>query len=585
MPILRVLLVIVLLITTSNNLIYASQERKEGRTPFWLGVQANQQIDIQVAEHLKDSAEIVVFRAYFEGAIPKYNLSEVIARIRDSVESVPILIYAWVSRYFENQRSGSAINSWLDEQPELLIKPLLGRKMTTFGNVIDQNYREKVVANISEAITNLNADGVAIDLAIRNPDKYPKLISQYCLVNKKFCSDYAKGMDASFMKLKETMANKLVIYNGLWNYDKNTIKNQLKLLKYNDATIVEYFGMDPRKSEHSFQNDILPYLDVMKNFPDNKKLFVYGRGKWHYTDFNEDFLWQRYLYCSFLLGARDNTYFKYHSTFQVATIKGRSGGIDKYLDWVIPLGKPKETYQFNNGVYSREFSKGMVFLVRDDEKKPKKIMLEKEQYSPEGKLYYGEITIQPGEALLLLNQKQANKTDIYVADLEKLADWSGANWIQIDKQTKYLAIEPITTPGLQGEHDIFLERNRSLAIYSKLQLKVKSESDNGSLFIVVEVDDPEGRLMKLLIVLESKNDPLLSKKYLLPEFRRPYHDRSPRAAVINGPVLRKDTFQTIELDGPSLLNDSGYKFRGWRYLRVNGKIKLSSIKLYDNTLH
>jgi hypothetical protein len=229
-------------------------------------------------------------------------------------------------------------------------------------------------------------------------------------------NDYEKGMDLLLSALQGKIGNKQVLYNGLWNEYEGQIEEQYKFIKHANGVAIEYFGMHPNRVRSPFRKGIKPYIDIIQKTT-KKKIFVFGRGSWGYTNYVDDYLWQRYLYCFYLLVKNENTLFKYHSSFQVPPHLGRSGGMDIYNDWRLCLGEAVDRYKKYESLYERSFKNGQVLVVPHDDKN-QSFRLNKPMYTPEGELLEGEILVKAGQGIILLNHKPKILNNIKI-DFEK----------------------------------------------------------------------------------------------------------------------------------------------------------------------
>lgn len=550
-----------------------------GIVPYWIEPRANRQIDAQVINILKHDAAIVTIRAQLEDRDQRYKLSQIVKEINQAT-SAPVLLYTWASRYRAGERRSGKIMEWLAARPDLLIRSINGKPLNSFGNVIDLRYREEAVSAISMATSNLDTDGVAIDLAIRSPIAEVKPLAERCEADAEFCGAYSLGMDALFAELRSGLGGKSIVYNGLWSFDDKTIEDQAKLLKNSDGAIVEYFGMNPREGSHSFTKDVLPYITALKDLPSDAKIFVYGRGGWTYTDYMEDYNWQRYLYCAYLLAKRPGTYFKYHASFQIPAHAGRAGGLDTYVDWRMELGEPIGSYQESDGLYTRIFSGGMVVVAPDDGPS-KSFNLASGFYNPEGELLKGDVELRPGEGLLLLRgMPSINEKKSQNVDLRVLSSWSGTRWQQLSSGEGYLVLAPLEPAEYFEERDILLDTERSLDPPPILNLNLRAYSATTRVLIVAEVDDLQKEHSRVVLSLETNECRMREWRIDLPVvYKAPAGKRAngwPRYCVKG---LTKNRWDLIELDGRVLLDSERYVFKRWQYIRVVGRLDIRSVRL------
>jgi hypothetical protein len=544
-----------------------------GKGLFWLETQANQLIDEQVVNFLAKNAAVLVLRTPLQGPIDSYNRSALINHLHKAAPSLPVLLYTWVSLYFtKGGHSGTEAMDWLAKQPKLQILSLKGTPIPPFGNVMSPDYRKQVVNATIKTLDQSGADGVAIDLAFRTPRFQPEPLAKQCATYPEFCKQYARGMDILFAELSGALGERSLLYNGLWNFGKGMPDDQLKLLKHADSAIVEYFGMNPRENEHSFSKDILPYLKIMQSLEPDKQLFVFGRGPWIYTDYQEDYLWQRYLYCAFLLAKKKNTLFKYHASFQVPAHAGRSGGLDVYADWQIDLGEPEGSYQVKNGLYIRKFKKGLV-VVAPDESEGGKLTLDTPVYTPEGKQIRGKVELSAGEGKLLLKKRLNGGSSAYMADAQHsdllLNHWQDARVIKDEgRGAPYMRLSNVTK-ALAGEHDLLLSPIRFLRMPDILNLKVRLQEPSARVLLVAEVDDPKRCANLAVIELATEKNVPLKDKGAPVLFRAP-SSKSAGWPYIPGPRLATGQWQELKLDGNKLLQQ--FRFKRWSHVRFVGGV-------------
>ena len=123
-----------------------------------------------------------------------------------------------------------------------------------------------------------------------------------------------------------------------------------------------------------------------------------------YTTYEEDWRWQRYLYCAYLLAAGPNTRWKQHAGFLVSPHGGRAGGLDLYSDAQHDLGPALGDYAVENGVYRRAFKGGLI-LVAPSESRGSRGVQVGQLFTPEGARVSGKIRVAPGEGHLLLKRR------------------------------------------------------------------------------------------------------------------------------------------------------------------------------------
>lgn len=538
-----------------------------GNTPFWIGVSDVGQLDQQVVRMLAEHAVVIALRMS-DGA---EGGRAAVTRLKKAAPQTPVLMYAWASRNLSG-RPGSAIIDWLGQHPEWQIHAGWGRALQGFPDVTNQAYQSRLAGSIAGAVDRGGFDGVALDLAIRTPRYRPGPLVRLCKSDSTFCRQYAAGMDATFDAIRGALRGKAVLYNGIWNQGPGSVDDQLLLLKHADAAIVEFFGGDVKGTERGFQQDVLPYLQAMTKIPDDKKLFVFGRGSRQYDGYAEDYSRQRYLYCAYLLAARRNTYFKYHATFQSGVPEGRSGGMSIYADWSENLGAPSGPYAVAGSIYSRQFAHGLVIVAPDDSNGGS-YALPRAMYTPEGDAVSGSVALRPGQGLLLLDAKPSAQNDQHLLDLRLASDWPAAT-ISGSAQAPVLDLKP-TSP---GGHDLLLDPIRTLRPRGVLRADIRPIDGNAGIDLVAEVDDPQRRAPFAIIHIGVKGVAGTGNDASAIGFRM---GTPPRAAMprVLGPAVTAGNWQNLVLDGNSLLAKSGLTFRRWDFARFNGTIQIKSISL------
>ena len=538
------------------------------RIPFWVGVNNAQQLDLQVATLLAEYAKTIAVRIPGDSQQQALDAVAAIRKLKDAAPHIPVLMYAWVSRDIPGTVGSKGISDWSESY---------GRRMAImrgFGDVRDAEYRAKTASSILAAVERGGYDGVALDLAIRTPQYRPKPLAARCVLNASFCSDYAQGMDDSFAALRNALGKRSILYNGIWNLGPGSTEDQMRLLQHSDAVLVEFFGGDPKLSGNSFKHDILPFLDAMAVTPSEKEIFVIGRGSWQYTDYAADYALQRYLYSAYLLAAGPNSYFKYHSTFQIDTPAGRSGGVSMYSDSFADLGNPSSRYQHSDGLYFRTFTGGMVVVAPDDgDGGPFK--LPQAMYSPDGAQYSGTLHLHPGEGFLLLKEKPARVEHDDLLALKLLTDWPGAS-LHSDAAGAFLSMQDGAP---RGTHDMLVDPIREVSPRSVLQLQIRAGQKTSNLQIVAEVDDKQ-HVEQFAVVdvgaavgdSSSSTPSLTFRASAIGERQRP---------TVGAAQLKPGQWQTMTLDGRKLFGKTSLTFKRWNYIRFNGPIDLRSVILQD----
>ena len=561
----------------------ASSAAEDARVPFWLGVHANQQIDVQAISLIRDRGAVVVLRLQADDPVAAYSGPFLVRRLKEAVKDRPVMIYGWVTRFLDKGCTGDEMMNWLAREPDLQLQSKSGKVRSVFGDVRSFRYRQETARSVADIVRTYGADGVGIDLAVRTPTPSPGPLARRCKEDAAFCGAYAAGMDDLFIELRKAMGGGWVLYNGLWNFRRGMVEDQARLLAHADGAIVEYFGTDPRADGATFQRDIAPYLKAMDRLDPEKQLFVYGRGSWAYDDYEADYRRQRYMFASYLLASRPNTAFKFQSSFQVPAHAGRSGGLDLYADAEIPLGEPLGPRVEERRLFTRSFSAGRVY-VSPQGGKPETLVLADAMYTPEGVPLVGPVTLIPGSALILLDEQPAPPVPAKPIGLESLADWTAARWVEESAEGRYLELKDLASPELVGDHDLLLDSVRTLVPFTRLDLRARTSSEHARLYAVAEVDDTERRQKHVVVCLTPAGQERCPLAVPAPLYRMPYGRRKAEWPAVAGPEFSTDAWFVQHLVGPSLLEGTPYRFRRWAYIRFEGSWQLSDVTLRRSPL-
>jgi len=548
-------------------------------TVFWLSPRSNVQLDKQVAAAIAPDAQLVILRTSWEHADADYTTVAIVQRLKREGAG-PVLAYSWSNRYAQSGRSEGDMFKGLDVGTPLAVQEEAREGKVSLLDVTDPALRKRIVQRFASARATLGVDGFAIDLSTRTPIRGP--LSRRCSSEAAFCSGYAQGMDALYADIRKAVGPSTTLaYNGLFNFVPGQIADQAKLLEFADTAAIEYFGMDPNVKEHSFTRDILPYLKAARDIPRDKSLLFFGRGPWRYTNYVEDYRWQRYLYASYLLAARPRDLFKFHASFQVPAHEGRAGGLDRYADWKLALGEARVDGALgSNGLWRRDFDAGIVFVAPDDGRGGKATW-SGVMYTPEGESLQNQVDLKPGTGLILLRRPPAVmvRADRVVIDPETMAGWkwSGTSLVNEPGQGKSLRIDR-SDPKLVGEHDVLLDGERSLTPYTRLEIDARMADKSSNILVVAEVDDASRKQMNVVFEVKPAasgaarmGDPVL--------FRASNPKREVDSVPIIPVAMRADGSPTV-LEGPQLLDGTAYHFRRWSHLRLDDGVSVRRIALF-----
>jgi hypothetical protein len=373
-------------------------------TAYLIGSNSNNIFTIDTLEELSSCAGLVILNTPWYGESAEQNLKDIIQRIHEKRSDLDVLIYSWVSVWYERAigRVGGYIladikdkDSWfLEKRKDKYKLPVV------FPDVRIQEYRDWIIRRISRAVEQAGADGVFIDMAFRSPG----VMLKTCRKTPKKCAGYKEGFDRLLSDLKILLGNKQLYFNGIFSKLKIAVEDQLQTLKIADGVIIEYFGMDPKIGNSDFSKDILFYIELIRQHPD-KKFLVFGRSPWASSSNEKSMSWGRYLYAAYQLIAADNTFFKYHASFQVPPHAGGTGGLFLLPELTATLGKPNGEYNQRGNLFERSFENGYVALCRHDAEKPETVEIPEEMNDIDGHSISGRKLLQAGEALILYKLK------------------------------------------------------------------------------------------------------------------------------------------------------------------------------------
>jgi len=535
-------------------------------------------------EALAPHAGLVVLRAPFEHELPEYALPAVVSRIKQATPA-PVLAYAWATRYRRNGRSEADILRGINVGQPLLTVRDRNDSTVQFLDITDPDMRHRVINRFVEARRTLGVDGFAVDLSTRTPLQRPAVLARMCQAQAAFCGNYAQGMDALFAEMRQRLGKGATIaFNGLFDFHPGQLDDQLLLLRSANAAAIEYFGLDPNEPAHSFSKNILPFLQAMQRAPRESTVLAFGRGPWRYTDYAADYRWQRYLYAAFLLAARPQDLFKYHASFQVPAHNGRAGGIDVYADWALRLGEPAGPATVEDGVWRRTFANGLVAVAPDDGRGGR-VALTRAYFTPEGAEVRGELALPAGQARILLTRREELpvRADTLVVDAARVASFG---WPSARREGAAVRLDRVEDPALRGLHDILLDGVRSTAPWQVLEIEATALDARATLLVVAEVDDPRQQHDTVVIRIGGGGggggagaDALVE-----PVLYRSTNPRRAEAALARErwPVLAVPAApagRPLVLDGPELLARSGYHFRRWSHLRLEGPVDFTRLTL------
>lgn len=548
-------------------------------TPYWIAPRSNVTLDAQVAQDIGRKAGVVIVRASWQHPEPAYTMASIAKRLKAG-GSAPVLAYAWSNRHAAIGRSEVDLFRGMDLGTPVATLEESGVGRVSFLDVRQPAMRNRIVERFVDAKRQLGVDGFALDLSQRTPNRGP--MGRVCRQEPGFCESYAVGMDALFGDLRRSLgADTFIAFNGLFNYLPGQIDDQARLLQNTNAAAIEYFGMDPNEEKHFFSKDILPYLRAVERLPADRAVMFFGRGPWRYSDYTEDFRWQRYLYASFLLAARQRDMFKYHSSFQVPAHEGRTGGLDRFADWNLELGAPRGAASGRDGLWVREFAAGLVAVAPDDGSGGT-LRLPRAMYTPEGAKLEGSVKLEPGTAQILLDtvRPETQRPSRRVIAAATMGGWGWKAATPASRDGKRM-LQLAELPGeMTGEHDVLLDGERSLTPYTRLEIDLGTVSAQGAIQVVAEVDDRRKQHMLVVIDLGAAAPPEGTARTgpALPFRSTPAKGRNDTWPWISGGKAQSGA--KVSLEGPQFFEGTGYRFRRWSHVRFTGPLTVGDIELF-----
>lgn len=556
----------------------AQQPAKVG---YWIATNDSRVLDEQVLQLVASRAGIVVLNAPLRGPRPQYDFSSLVSRLHALHRPLPVLLYVWPSRWYPGERVGSAWYQEANSNTAYHLRtsagaPLRAGARGVFLDVTQSAERAWWLSRTAAALAVTGADGVALDLTVRDPKFLPATVSARCRRDPGFCIRYATGVDSILGGLHNLRSQPLIAFNGFWNFRPGMLASQLGLLSHSDISVIEFFGYRSLNGALPWGTGIQPYLNLIAAQPDHRWM-VFGRGPSGYSDYLRDFEWQRYLYGSYLLVSGKNTLFKYNTTFQEPVHTGRSGGLDTYGDWDFALGSPAGPYAARDGVYERRFSEGLVVVVPAGHSRVRYI-LDRTYYTPEGASLSGAASIDPGHALLLLRKPPAVAPIRYGTETwQSLSrSWKAASVLAAN-DTNYLHLARLSAVDV-GEHDLLLQPVKLERNYPDVHMVMRTTDPNARVELVAEVDDAERKQMFVNVVV-----PPADARSAIPRTARVGWFRSsdiPRMLrqIKAGITLRRGEWQSITLDGEAILSETDrFTFRRWVYMRPIGEVDVASV--------
>jgi hypothetical protein len=550
---------------------------------FWIEYIDNRAFDGIVTRHLVAHGDIVVIHGFHHS--DPYPFPDIVRRLRVLRPGIRVLFYTWAGRKRLGATSIAAVPT-LDgmedaENFDLLLKNAEGRRVEVRKNglvfiVLDPRIpaaRAWLKDRITTEAHLVRSNGVGLDIAIRTPTFRGEDVD---------LAGYPESFDQMIQGISD--ATSMTIFNGL----SVPRADQEDLLAVAQGAAIEFFGLNDRTNRKpTFAYDILRYFDPIGRHPD-RVFLVFGRASRRprpYTTYDEDWRWQRYLYCAHLLAAGKNTRWKHHAGFRAVPNSGRAGGLDVYADTLHDIGLGRGDYTVEGGCYQRAFERGLVLVVPAEAPRPARIRLNRPMFTLEGaRILAGErVSVTPGEGQVLLHRRPGPAPPLirqFDAGLDPLWRWSA---LREESGVRYLHLDE-TPAGEECEHDLALDLVRYRTPRGRLTLWYRTFDPGARLEIVVEVDDGD-RLRRFALIDSSLRSG--SEQPPRPvQFRAvaPAVSQFERLRVVGGskPMIADGQWRTLDMDlEAACAADGRYEFRRALFARLLGSMDVKRLRLAD----
>jgi hypothetical protein len=548
---------------------------------FWIEYIDNRAFDGVVTRHLAAHGDIVVIHGFHHS--DPYPFPDIVRRLRVLRPGIRVLFYTWAGRKRLGATSIAAVPT-LDgmedaENFDLLLKNAEGGRVEVRKNgqvfiVLDPRIpaaRDWLKDRIITEAHLVRTNGVGLDIAIRTPTFRGEDVD---------LAGYPEAFDQMIQGISD--ATSMTIFNGL----SVPRADQEDLLAVAHGAAIEWFGLNDRTNRKpTFDYDILRYFGPIGRHPD-RVFLVFGRASRRtrpYTTYDEDWRWQRYLYCAHLLAAGKNTRWKHHAGFRAVPNGGRAGGLDVYADTLHDIGLARGDYTIEGGCYQRAFERALVLVVPAEAPKPARIRLSRPMFTLDGaRILAGErVSVAPGEGQVLLHRRPGPAPPLirqFDAGLDPLWRWSA---LRDESGVRYLHLEE-TPAGEECEHDLALELVRYRTPRGRLTLWYRTFDPAARLEIVVEVDDRD-RLKRFALIDSSLRSG--SEQPPRPvQFRAvaPAVSQFERLRVVGGgkPMIADGQWRTLGMDlEAACAADGRYEFRRALFARLRGSVDVKRLRL------
>jgi hypothetical protein len=553
---------------------------------FWVAAHDNRVFDGFVTRHLITYGDIIVVNAHYQAA--SYSFANIVHRLKLLAPSVRVLFYTWAGR---KPMDGDMIGAvptleGMENRGDLLLRDKENQLVkipsgNSYFILLDprkvdaRTWLRNQVSTVKDLVA---SDGVALDSAIRKPDFLESLENP---------DEYSRTFSSMIQEIWDAVPE--TIFNNLAHR-----RDQVELLNVANGASIERFGLNDRiVREATFADDILPYLDIIQRHRD-KQILVFGRASREqeeeaYATYDEDWEWQRYLYCAYLLAIGPNTRWKQHAGFLTSPFGGRAGGLEVYADALHDLGELLGDYTVQAGCYRRDFQRGQVLVVPAESPAPVNVSIAQPMYTPEGASVADNVTVAPRQGALLLQSPPARPPVLN----RQFGPWSNPLWgsssLQREGDFWYLHVDR-TLEAEQGEHDLALELVRYRLLRPIATVRYRTSDAGARIETVIEVDDERRETRFALVDGSLPMGPRQDNQTKPGQFRGAAPDRSQFESVPvigGGTRLRPDgEWRSLVMDLRAACTNSGrgYQFRRAVFMRLIGSLDVRSVALYTRAL-
>ena len=415
--------------------------------------------------------------------------------------------------------------------------------------------------------SDVGSDGVALDSAIRTPRLLSGAVDP---------GSYPPAFDLMLKGISDVMP--MAIFNSL-----SPRPDQERLLAFAHGASIEFFGLNDRPARPpTFEANILPYLAAIGRHHD-KRFLVFGRAarsQQPYTTYEEDWLWQRYLYSAYLLAAGQNTRWKQHAGFLVSPIGGRAGGLDVYGDALHDLGSALGNYTVGMA-FTSECSTGAWFLSVRPSRGGHRSCRSGDRCSRR----------KERRSLAASASRPARSCAVAPPAVSSARAHSGVHsrshplwrWSALQRESNIWHLHLDRTPeGEECEHDLALDFVRYRAARWRLTLSYRTSDKAARVETVVEVDDRE-QVMRFAVV-DSALGVGAGKPRRRVQFRAapPAASQFARLPVVGAgaPIIADGRWRTLVIDlGAACTGSRRYEFRRAVFARLLGSMDIKQVHL------